>query len=423
MLRLSRVLIVTALVVALCAPMAFATTSRIIAMAETFNYINDNANIFRWYGTLPSYANMVYAEAGQAMNTSGASMLTSVDYQALGFTYTRGEESPWGTWGIFLLHNSVNDMSLFYFNPLENYGNDGLPGVSATNPPLPTTKLVLMWGRGFGDWDVGVVYTNSNASIETPAGSPLGGVNNKQFSSIGGGVRWDVNPDHYVDASLTFSWSGGDSTVGGTTTSRFANSSSWEIGARAFREHWPELTIVPYFGYRSYDFALEGTAAPNGNKGYQLDLGVSFNWDVNANNLLMFVTEVGWANNKPSRQPAAPNDQAEINVQVLPTFRVALESDITSWLTTRVGAVKTLAQVKVKAADGAETIYTDVNTVPGVNLEDFGWFLGTGFHVGEWDIDLVLSDETPFRLGYWLTGFGGNDNTPPVGRISGIYRF
>lgn len=412
MLRLSRVLLVSALVLALCAPMAMATTSRVIALASAHNYLNDDSNIFRWYGTLPSYANMVYVAGGQASGFGDV----SANYQALGFTYSRGEESSWGTFAIFLLHQDLNDMSFFVFNPLINFANDGFPGVGgggSTLPSLPTTKLVLAWGKSWGDWDIGVMFTNSNVSMETPTT----GKNDVKFTTIGGGARWDINPDHYADVNLTFGFAGGDS-LGG-----FDKSSSWDIAARLFREQMADLTIVPYFGYRTYDFSMTDPAEPTGNKGWGMDLGVSLNWDVNANNLLIFVTELMWANAKYSRPGT---DQTEVSASVIPNFRIALETDINSWLTTRVGAQKTLAKITQKDATGAESIYTDVNVWPaGVSagLDNFAFDLGAGFHVGEWDVDLVFSDDLPFRLGYWMTGFGTNDLTPPTTRISGTYRF
>jgi hypothetical protein len=64
-----------------------------------------------------------------------------------------------------------------------------------------------------------------------------------------------------------------------------------------------------------------------------------------------------------------------------------------------------------------------IATGPSSTGGDFDWSLGGGFHLGEWDIDAVFSHELPFRLGYWLTGWGVGDIDPPVGRVSGTYRF
>ena len=84
------------------------------------------------------------------------------------------------------------------------------------------------------------------------------------------------------------------------------------------------------------------------------------------------------------------------------------------------GATKTMT--KTETTDAAGNV-TTVTGNPFAGGDDFEWFLGAGFHVGDWDIDAVIDHDTPFRLGYWLTGFGTDDPDPPVTRISGTYRF
>jgi len=81
-----------------------------------------------------------------------------------------------------------------------------------------------------------------------------------------------------------------------------------------------------------------------------------------------------------------------------------------------------MAEITVKDSDGTETVYTNTEFLPvEIAMDDFAWFLGGGFHVGEWDIDAVFDPSMPFRLGYWLTGY--NSTEPPVGRVSATYRF
>ena len=91
------------------------------------------------------------------------------------------------------------------------------------------------------------------------------------------------------------------------------------------------------------------------------------------------------------------------------------------------GASKTLQKTVVKDVNGEETTITyptaDIFSTGFVPGGDFGWSLGLGFHLGEWDIDTLLSHEAPFRVGYWLTGFGLADGDPFVTRVSGTYRF
>ena len=105
---------------------------------------------------------------------------------------------------------------------------------------------------------------------------------------------------------------------------------------------------------------------------------------------------------------------------------IALESDINSWLTTRIGATKNMSRTRVveyaalATGNFKETTYTSTQSLTN---SDFDWTLGVGFHVAEWDIDLLVHEETPFRLGYWLTGFGADVTASPVTRMSATYRF
>ena len=147
----------------------------------------------------------------------------------------------------------------------------------------------------------------------------------------------------------------------------------------------------------------------------------SFDFDVNTNNMLVFATELEFFNWEPSKK--AEGVETELSATVLPRFYIALESDITSWFTARVGANKTMASFTEKDAAGNETKYTNSEYLADItdSFDDFAWFLGGGFHVGEWDIDAVFDPSTPFRLGYWLTGY--SSDTQPVGRISATYRF
>jgi hypothetical protein len=232
----------------------------------------------------------------------------------------------------------------------------------------------------------------------------------------------------YGDASVTYGWAGGDMFDG----DGWDKKTGFDVEGRVFWEFMDDVTVVPYFGYTMADYSLEGEAAPTGDKASQIALGASLNFDVNTNNLLIFAVE--WENFNWKYSKEAPDNAEEVKATVLPRFTLALESDITSWFTARVGATKTMIKWTFVDEDGTETKITDAEWVLGMMepetfssfdplADDFQWYLGGGFHVGEWDIDAVFSHEVPFRLGYWLTGYGTDNTEPPVGRVSATYRF
>lgn len=399
MFKIGKMFLLSVVIVSL-ASAAFATTSRVIALASAAPYMNDDSDVFRWFGTVTSYGDMVMAEAGQA-TTGFVFGDLSTQSQGLGFTKTAGKDGWLGTFGIFLLYNSVDDQSFFNFSQL------GTPGAEGTNA-TPTTKFVLEYGNELQDiLNYGLMLTVSSTMVETTAG----GKNDITYLQFGGGVRGDIGDNTYYDAVISFGTAGGD-TLGG-----FDKGTSFDFAARAFHEVQEDLTLVPYFDWNTFDYAYTNIAATSGLKSSDITLGLSLDWDVNTNNMLIFATEIEFGSFKPSK--VASGDQSELKFTNLPKFYIALESDLTSWLTTRVGASKEMQKEEDTDAAGDKTTTTGPVT-PG---DDFEWSLGAGFHVGEWDIDLVFSHEIPFRLGYWLTGWGVGDVDPPVGRVSGTYRF
>jgi hypothetical protein len=398
MFKVGKVLVISLLVAGLCAPLAMATTSRVQALAGAGSYLNDDSDVFRWYGTLPSYSKMVMAEAGDLRYTDGGSM-----YQALGFTHDWGENHAFGTWGIFLMRNSIEDGSFYLFNPLPTLG---------LGPVHPSTKFALTWGKDLGAASLGIMFTRSDVMEKLPGGAE----EKLNFLTIGAGVRWDMNESAYMDIAANMGKAGGD-TLGG-----FDKSTSWDIEARMFYEFMENTTLVPYASYRASDFAVADVPATSGDKTSDFEVGAALDFDVNTNNMLVFATELEFYKWEPSKK--ASGDQQEVKAAVLPKFYVALESDITSWFTARVGATKTMVKLTFKDAAGDEVIITDprlMYLIDETSSEDFAWFLGGGFHVGEWDIDAVFDPSMPFRLGYWLTGYASD--TPPVGRVSATYRF
>jgi hypothetical protein len=426
MFKISRVLIVSLLVVIMAVP-ALATTTRVRALADASSYLNDDSDVFRWYGTLPSYSKIVMAEAGQAFGTGGSSVTTS--FQALGFTHDWGEDHWLGTWGVFLLTNNVEDGSFYFFNPLATPGTT--PGTSL--PTVPTTKFVLTWGQEIEDlFAFGLQFTRSERSVENEPAA-VGDIKSS-FTTFGGGIRIDVGDDAYADVAVTYGTAGGDATVAPTppattpqTGDLWANSTSFDVEGRLFWEWMDDVTVVGVAQFTSFDFLTElqnlSTTTNGGAKGTNLLFGGSLNMDVNTNNLLIFATEVEFFSWEPSKIISTDfTNPNEITATVLPTFRIALESDINSWLTTRVGARKSMTKTETKfaTATGDRTITTTASTSPG---SDFEWSLGAGFHVGDWDVDVHFDHDVPFRLGYWLTGFGGDDPDPPIMRASGTYRF
>jgi hypothetical protein len=394
MMRTVKVLLLSALVLGLALPV-WATTSRVHSLAFTGDYLNDDSNIFKWYGVLPGYGNLVMAEVG----TYSSATATAYS-QALGVTYNCAE-GKWGTWGLFLM-NMVDEGSFFTDSPVDW----NAPTVFTT----PYNKFALAWGKEFGKVGLGVFFTRSDQGTEDKG---AGTKYHKSYTTVGAGLRADVNEDLYADLALTLGFAGQD-------TVNLDKKTSFDIAGRAFYEWKDYVTLVPLFEFSRYEYLAEGdTAAGSGDKQIMFRFGVGMNVDVNSDNLLILAVEFARMKWEPS---VADGEAAQTWVN-LPIFYLALESQVKSWLTARVGALKSLYKFTDTNASGDDTITTSAM---------FEWFLGLGFHIAEFDLDMEISPALPFSVGYWITGYSpwqaqafadGSIPEAPVGRISGVYHF
>jgi hypothetical protein len=436
----SKILLVSMLVVVFASPLAFGTTSRVRSLANTGDYLSDDSNVFRWYSTLPSYAHMVQAELGTFY---GVYYEESVYAKALSLNYGCGEEAKWGTYRVTLLENAVDDPA---FNSINPFFSGLTPGFVADDVAYPySTTPVNKWDVA-GGWEIGenftlgVALTRSSFKVEdeTNAGTDVD-PNTKissSFTTVGAGVTWSNNEDMLLDIAFTYGFAGGESEYTGTPTPdpakiEWDGKNALAVAGRLFWDWKDFVKVVPVIEYGQAEYSLKRSetdySLPNGDKVMGFRGGVGLDIEVNGDNTLVFAAEYQMA----KWEYAKPDTVAlENSMSVLPTFRLALESEITSWLTTRIGAAHHNVSYK-ETASGDEFKYT--NNAPGVEeaMSGFEWFMGVGFNVAEWVIDMELSPETPFSLGYWLTGysaFGSYIDGPfsgggPVYRISGAYHF
>jgi hypothetical protein len=442
----SRIVLVSLLALAIAAP-AFATTARVRSMANTGDYLSDDSNVFRWYSTLPSYAKMVQAELGTKQGEGGLS-----NTRALGFNYACGEDGKWGTYRISLLENAVDHPGFYQIN---NFLYNFAPGDAAnlgTAIATPVNKWDLAGGWEIGETIVlGFAYTRSSWKYEDEQnrGTQADPTTKASvsWSTFGLGFTWTNNEDMIFDAAVTYVTAGGEiwtpspaPAAPATTKLEWDKSGGFDLSARMFYDWKDYVTLVPLFEYASSDYALKtapnAVSVPNGDKDSAFLFGAGLDIEVNGSNTLIFAAEYNWYKWEYSvadtltSPPASTSTLQKQSTSIFPTFRLALESEITSWLTTRIGAVHRNVSTTQTRAGKDEKWTNDTPTgLGGVDpgsdpMDNFDWFLGCGFNVAEWTIDMELAEETPFNLGYWITGYSGNwGYGGPVSRISAVYNF
>jgi hypothetical protein len=418
----SRIALASFLVLALGATVASATTSRVNSLASAGDYMSDDSAVNRWYSTLTSFANQVNAEMG-TWNGFGLD-----DTRGLGWTHACGDDGKWGTYRISLNEASLSHPGFWIGNPFYqvhspfdfNLG-DPTPNGDFADTPLNRWDIAGGWELG-ETMALGVAITQSKWRYEdTGAGEEA----SNSWLTLGAGFTWTNNDDMILDILANFGMAGGESTDGTDTVEWDANS-AFDIGARLFWDWKDDVTLVPVAEFTSSDYSLQSSvdgvpAVPNGQKTTDFMLGIGLNMDVNQDNMLIFAMEYFSRKFEDSNSDTTSVDET---FTTLPTFRLALESHITSWLTTRVGAIKYLVNYKAEYNGGDYSVGAGAPTVYGPPVPSFIWTLGCGFNVAEWTIDMELASETPFNLGYWLTGYSNYDTAGgPVGRISAVYNY
>jgi hypothetical protein len=425
----SRIALASFLVLMLGASIAFATTARVRSLANTGDYISDDSAVNRWYSTLPSFSNQVNAEIGQWNGISLA------DTRGLGWIHACGEDGKWGTYRISLNENAIDHPGFWIGNPFYTVHVPGFAdhlgdpfGFGLWND-TPINKWDIAGGWELGEAiALGLSITQSKWNAEDTASDAEA---SNSFFTVGAGFTWTNNDDMVFDGALTYGSAGGDVSIGTTASAEWDSKTAIDFAARLFWDWKDYVTLVPVVEYATSEYSLTYTATPpapiatpNGDKISDFMLGVGLNMDVNQDNMLVFALEFMNRTWEYANPDTAAAGLAKTTWSYMPTVRLALESNVTSWLTTRIGAAKYLGSVKDETNGGEETKETPgVPTSIGTGIPGFDWFLGCGFNVAEWTIDLELAHETPFSLGYWLTGYSGFGSAGPVARISGVYNY
>lgn len=425
----SRIALASVLVLMLGAVVANATTSRVRSLANVGDYISDDSAVNRWYSTLVSFGNQVNAELGDWAN--GLS-----DTRGLGWNLVCGEDGKWGTYRVSLNEASLAHVGFWAGNPFYQDHAPSLPAGAFTGAyaetPINRWDVAGAWEIG-ESFAVGASITESKWSYTTePVGADT--TSDNSWLTIGLGGTWTNNENMVLDVLFNFGNAGGETVIGSGATGstlEWDSGTAFEFGARMFYDWKDNVTLVPVFDYISSEYSMTRVVTPaaplplpNGQKSTDVLLGVGLNMDVNQDNMLVFALEWFDRSVEYANKDTVSTDFSTVTSSSLPTIRLALESHITSWLTTRIGAAKYIGSVTLEDNGGREQKATPGQPYGAFEPDGFDWFLGCGFNVAEWTVDLELAEETPFGLGYWLTGYSGAwSATGPVGRISAVYNY
>jgi hypothetical protein len=413
-------LVLAILMIAVAMP-AFASETRVRALGPaTAPYIEDDSNVFMWPATLAGYANMVTITAGYYDVVKWYDDRGWYDDEmtaTFGMHYGLGEDNKYGVFGMWWKEHTYGPNYMGdWFGPGEGDFSDNI-----------YNKWHLMWALALESIDIGIHFERADEHYlsETTDQDPFEWYTS--YTTLGLGLRWNMDEGSYHDFAFDYTTVGFTYQDEGPEIIEADKKSIMALRWRWFYEWTEVITWVPYFNYKWGDLSLKSnedgfydTDECWGIKGSQLDLGLGTNLAVNDDNLIIVAVELyGRHKGEPSEcGSGAPS--YEQKMQIFPAFAFGLESDVKDWLTFRAGCDKALLKTTM-TMEGDGTKMEDTWT-----WAPFNWYLGLGFHVSDFDIDLLLNKEVPFSMGYWLTGFrpeGGDDAGAPIGMISATYSF
>ena len=402
---------------------AMATQSRVAALGGYGRYLEDDYNIFEWPATLPSYSNMVWVELMTMQWWSDYSCMEDLDcYEiipAIGASYALGEDGAYGTLAMWFYEYSEPLNPFWKYNWGVEWNTDGAFMWSNAH------KFRVIYGYAMEGLAFGLQFVRSDDSYKFEDTTTE--EYHDAYTEISAGVRFDLGEAAYMDVNvdLGFGSSTWNSPFSGYGEITEDGNMIYGVKARMFYEWNETVTLVPYFGWTSYDFSFKADSADYndnywGDKGMMFELGVGANIAVNEDNLLLFAVEpYVMAKREPSAIPDGVEGDFTSTFTVMPRFIMGLESDVKDWLTFRMGGVHELVKREDKSCN------EDPEGTCTWTWSEFCYYMGLGFHLGDWDIDCVLENATPFRLGYWLTGMGQDesDDESAFWMISAKYHF
>ncbi len=373
----------------LCPPAtAHASTARIRSLGGAGHYFEDADNVTTWFGSLLDYPDLAVLEVGDYDFTASSDQ---IDQQATGqgggIHFQADEAGKWGTFA-------------FYFN-------------SNIPEPEPGGMFTAMYGRQVGPLALGLYFRGSSYFSYTQSNTQFKYGRSHYYHDFGAGVRFDLNPDAYVDLAGQIINTKCD-VFDEFRNIDMENLSSWDSYGgriRAFVKLSEQVTLVPVFSHfqdrkKTYSDILDDAANTDSRLTFG---GFGLNIFADPDNLVLFSAEyrsgrdelIGFQS-QGARYYVGDHDYFSWRT------RFGLESRLLSWLTLRAGTEYRRLDDQYlydRQPEQGERVFDGAHIIDVQIALD----LGIGLHFGSFDCDVVFNDDAPFSLGHFLTGAGESE--------------
>ncbi len=363
-----------------------ATTARVHSLGGG-EFIEDQHNVQRWYGSLGDIPNLITFESGhftlpKGWHTNDGQRISG---PGLGIHLALDQARRWGTVAMFM----------------NGHGDDVDPG-SLGRSGLGTTWSA-MWSRRFGALQPALMFRRGSDADTKPvaeaiSSSPIRSWDRSR-TEYGLGLRWDLNETAYLDLAGELRAHSEQTNVADQSITvpgpEVTSTGSIGLRSRAFIRLNQTLALVPLVEYLHEDrptFAPSPIVATS-LQGHLLKIGTGLNWYPDADHFM--IVGVDYVNaDLDYRETPLSADQLVTSTRRWDSFSLTMgfESRFRHWLTFR-GSIRYEA--------------VNLDQVSAEVPRDFATFmlnLGAAVQLGGFDLDLALTDEEPRSV----AGYYGN---------------
>jgi len=371
-----------------------ATTARLASLGGG-DFIEDDHNVQRWYGSLGDFSDQLTLEGGHFTLPEGWHDEHGFRVSGPGLDVRRSLDRA-GRWGT----------AAFSLNAR---GDDTDPGSLVRDRMGHTWSA--MWSRRFASVQPTVMIRHgSDTGENSPAPNNFSSLRrqwDRARTEFGLGVRWDMSDGAYLDLAGELRRHSEQTTVSDSvlTVTGTENNSSGSFGlrSRVFVRLGETTALVPVLAFLREDRPLNSPSPVDDLSvdGQQVKVGVGLNWYPDPDHFLVVGLDYLHADldNLVAEPGGEPEVQSSRRWHSL-SLTAGFEARFRYWLTFR-GSFR------------YEPV--DLTTSLAPETEDFATFmvnLGAAIQLGSYDLDLALTDQEPRSVaGYYGHSLFGNPAT------------
>ena len=405
---------------------AGATATRQESLPGISAFMLDDQDVFNQPSLAPFYYRAAIVDlSGDSSQITGQSSVL--------MTYAN-QEQTFGVIGLAVNYRSEAAQNLInYINPfIDSLGIDinlvdkiRDNGLGLNLPLIPElgSEYDLVYARKIGDWTAG-------ARVEHSFGqSSYSGFNveNLASSSATGltlGLGYDPSDAVRVDAGLSYGRLSFESSYALSPLDSTEDLKSKGLGylafsSRAFLSLNEEMVLVPLINFNyfdlGYDYAQNITLITAGGKNQSTGLFLGCGWQYRPDNRMTLLAGLGFGyQSQKINDSLVYHSMQEKTTASYPSINAGVESNLTGWLTVRLGAEK-----KILSQSYTVTDFNNESIVNKTVTQPYQLNLGLSLKMRAFTLDLMLNPKIIYSGGNIASG----SKNWPFTRASLVYRF